>query len=394
MTGIGILNLGCTCYSAAIFQCLAHALPQSEPLEQQQQQQQQSYYSEQAPVTREFASLVQQIIIRATTTTTTTKMRMQALDPQALMTEVCRVSSNGVSWINMQHDAHEFLIELMSLLEAEALRSNKKRQIRIAVAPASVPNNDNDNMTTRRRVLRDMRQHWLLSRAARIGEATTNTIPTESLYGQHIEVKRCAHCDHVSYNFDIFMAIPIFQSSMSAEIRAQRRRTERIADFKCDKCSRVGSTRKEHKVSMAPRVLVGHVMRFTSGTDNKDQRPIELDVRVDLTPLMMPLMMPNNNSNNSKNSCGDGGDEEEGGHHEYRLVAIACHRGSRQHSGHYYAVCEDVTRPGGWVLFDDETTTLVNHLDREVRQQDPYILFYRRCLHHHNHNNNDNNNNN
>ena len=324
---IGFVNCGNSCYAAAVMQCMLHCPVLVNAILNRD--------NVIGPISKGMASCAWQ--------KWSPSFSGHHGDLSSLIRSVCQ--SSGTMTGGMQHDAHEFMATLIHLLEVEAEVND---EVKVEV------NDDVEDevKVTRTRtqeiskILKDLDRHW--RRAMRAFCASS-----APLHGQTIIVKRCSVCDHVSYNFDVFMTFPVYQNTITEEIQDQRRKVEIVDDYKCDKCARVGTTRKEVKISKTPLVLVAHVMRFNGNV--KDKRPFSLEETISIASMLL------RETNSRRN------------HMRYTLVAIACHNGSQQHSGHYYAVCK-FEGTGKWMLFDDDTTQPCRLTD--IPLSDPYMLFY------------------
>lgn len=311
---VGIENAGNTCYASAVLQCLGHSPrmvtailrpfpPGPEPSDEGQDRER---------------------VLRALRTLLADKWAAGAGGGAASPVELLRELSQwtGASMDHReQNDAHEFLIELMTALEAPPGVNLPHGSAR-----------ENESLT-----------HW------QGHVAPMRCPPTALMYGQHAWSMTCGGCGRVTRSFDIFAALPLLLPEDAGPAAISRSETfassaEDVDGFECDGCRRKTLARRCSSLSRLPPVLVVHVMRFRPGSSDKSMTPVELEERLDF--------------------CGG---------RTYQLRGMVCHRGYSLHGGHYYAVCRYAS---GWVVFDDDCVYEEGCALDAIRPEDPYLLFY------------------
>lgn len=318
----GILNIGSTCYIAAVLQCIGHCPPLVTCIVRE-------------PPMGPVAETLRSFFIQ--------KWRKHAdmdsiLNPrpivEALHQDTARRGQSDTFQYLTQNDAHEFMIHLLTALESEypSLRSSRSLETL--------------NISTPRTISRKMKAHYA---------AGISTCPlTNRLYGQHTSLLKCNACSFTSPSFDIFLTLSVSLSNLESRVdkisQLLESEIECLEDYKCDKCGSHGSMRECH-LSVGPQVLVIQVMRFQDDM-HKNMRQIEIEetLQVHCATSM-----------------------EKGDVYTYELNGIVCHSGSTQQGGHYYAICRHVD----WVIFDDENVGTVRNI-KNLSGADPYLLFYTR----------------
>ena len=325
----GIENVGNTCYLASVIQCIANCTRCLPAL----------LGTEQARVNNDGGSA------RCSVTAALREMcrsmhsmhsmrdgreKRTGVDPRKLIAELRKRERMDY---DVQNDAHEFLVELLTAVESES-----ESDATLANG-ATLPANQTNQATAMQRLNAGMRAHWsstVLSKGCRL---------TETLYGQNACLTQCPSCGHVSQSFDVFVAKHVSVRRPIAQSIADV--NEYIEGFECERCSKRCTARRECKMSRPPPVLILQLMRFGAGW-NKDTSLLDFGRFLDIGACSL---------NTSSSS--------------YELKCILCHRGASQDGGHYYAViCKD----GEWLLCDDEEVRAFNV--RDLRGEDPYLLFY------------------
>ena len=117
---------------------------------------------------------------------------------------------------------------------------------------------------------------------------------------------------------------------------------------------------KQISIHEPPNVLTLHMKRFEFGhSASKISKRIEFDIELDLAPFMSSL-----------GPTGKG--QPQGSGHIYDLYGVLVHHGYSVHSGHYLSYVRNSS--GVWQQCDD--TRVITVSEREVLNQQAYILFY------------------
>jgi ubiquitin C-terminal hydrolase len=323
----GIDNAGCTCYIAAVLQCVGHC-------------------------PRLITSIVRPLALGGGNGAVMREVREVMLRKWAQPGEfsgpvpaplgLIRALQAGPASMmehDVQNDAHEFLIELMTALETPPVAAGSQEESK---------NREDKKVRggklTRALMLAHAHAHW----SAFI--ARTRCATTELIYGQHAFLTVCGSCGHVSESFDVFATLPLLLTPGQPARFRPSSGVEEIQGFECERCKQRVTARRDCRVSHLPTVLVIHVMRFGGGLC-KDTTPVQLEERISMAGALLD------------------GATQDGAH--YKLRGVVCHRGHSQLGGHYYAVCRYAN---GWVMFDDELVTPTTL--QAVGGQDPYLLFY------------------
>ena len=191
------------------------------------------------------------------------------------------------------------------------------------------------------------------------------------LFSGHLESQiSCLSCGFVSRTFDPFMDI-------SLEIQSGQTLTECLRQFsredllvggnvyKCSKCQKRVSAKKQMTVHRSPPCLTLQLKRFNLFSLSRHQaQKISKHVKFDAMLNMAPYL-------SEKSDTAD---------LSYALYAVIVHEGSSMGSGHY--VCYAKAANGLWYLFNDSSVRQVS--ESHVLAQQAYILMYEssdpRCL--------------
>jgi ubiquitin C-terminal hydrolase len=212
----------------------------------------------------------------------------------------------------------------------------------------------------------------------------------------------CNNCsdtvDSFSYEESVNLGLGDFKPNQALHIRDILERTfntteTRRADGKGYDCGvEVGEQHMDKSVSLKlarlPPLLCFRLMRFESGQENKNQRPVGFPINgLDMTNYAI------NTSGNAEASKIDGFGQER----LYDLYAVICHIGDKIEGGHYMAYVRDGNTPDTWFECND-TRIFRRQIGKRIEDSDyggsrepiekmwfesvgrstPFLLFYKR----------------
>lgn len=156
-------------------------------------------------------------------------------------------------------------------------------------------------------------------------------------------------------------------------------KVEPLAEYKCDRCGKMGRATKQSRLASIPPILTLHLKRFRYGSDGKPLPPVARRGRevsqllgasgsakieghikfleiFDLKPFLTEQL-----SGQVKNMfC--------------RLFAVIVHSGKNSHSGHYVAFVRNISKNEWWKMDDARVSRATS---QEVLNAEAYMLFYR-----------------
>ena len=194
--------------------------------------------------------------------------------------------------------------------------------------------------------------------------------------GLDATITSCKSCQYKTTRYEAFDLVPLAiqrRSTLEASLQAYTH-TEDMADYKCDKCQKHGTSIREQRFARLPDLLCLQIRRFGSG-DIKDHTEVEFPLRdVDMSPYFL------------RDNPGGVADHHFQGPFIYDAYAVVLHAGGLR-SGHYWSYVRDeyASDPTQWHLFNDERVTPYN-----IRTPDDmrklykdgagtaYIVFYQR----------------
>lgn len=171
----------------------------------------------------------------------------------------------------------------------------------------------------------------------------------------------CGSCGNVSRTFDPYMDISLEIQDCQSLVDCLRRftRPDSLAGpnaYKCGKCEKRVSAKKQMVVHRCPPLLTIQLKRFSvfsfshSGSAQKINKKVRFDSSLDMAPFL----------------------SQPGDPLRYSLYAVIVHEGSSMGSGHY--VCYAKAGNGVWYLFNDSEVRQVS--EQTVLNQSAYILMY------------------
>ena len=156
-------------------------------------------------------------------------------------------------------------------------------------------------------------------------------------------------------------------------------KVEPLAEYKCDKCGKMGRATKQSRLASIPPILTLHLKRFRYGSDGK------------------PISPPLRRGREVSQLVGSSGSAKIEGHIKFleifdlkpflteemsatvknmfcRLFAVIVHAGKNSHSGHYIAYVRNISKNEWWKMDD---ARVIRATSQEVLNAEAYMLFYR-----------------
>lgn len=186
------------------------------------------------------------------------------------------------------------------------------------------------------------------------------TIINQIFGGYHRSQVLCLTCNSRSDTFDFFMDFILdIRNSKSLEEALKKFTQPELLEnenaYKCSKCRRKVTARKKFTVFKAPNVATFQLKRFDSDRifGGKVTKFISYPEQLDLQSYM---------SEQNKTSI------------KYQLAAVLVHVGHSSNSGHYFCFIKNSNN--FWYRMDDSDVSMVPV--KTVLQQPAYVLFYTR----------------
>jgi len=320
--GLGLRNLGNTCFLNAVLQCLSHTAPLANGCLRRQ-------HTHSCPLYSNCGyCLLELHISRALRPSEVRRDAYgyaEAVAPSAIYDRLTALAKHFVR--GRQEDAHEFMRFTVEALDHACLRN--------------------------------------------AGRSTTGSGPLEkpptliqnTFQGQLCSSVTCMSCGRVSVTKDPFMDLSLELSTSGGSVHealAAFTKDEQLGGdnaYKCEHCKRSTSARKRIAVREAPPILVLHLKRF-SAFGSKIGAHVGFGERLSLASFLSD----------------DADEGERSPAPAYELYGVVVHAGGTMDSGHYYAYVR--TDAADWHRLDD---SFVQPVSREtVLHDNAYILFYKR----------------
>jgi ubiquitin C-terminal hydrolase len=210
----------------------------------------------------------------------------------------------------------------------------------------------------------DINHHCLVSMNKFNNNKTSSWLDTSQ--GIMMNIMRCNQCNHIVYNFEPFISIPLDipeddqVHTVTAMFRNYLKAQTSEEHWKCEKCNKSTSYTKSMKIWKMPKVLVFIIKRFAN-LHMKNSKPISINKTMSVKKGSILSDMTKD--------------------YDYNCTGLGYHFGGL-YGGHYCAVCKTATpddKKEKFVIFDDLTINIVN--DEQTPKifdtnRDAYMLVY------------------
>lgn len=349
----GLVNFGNTCYINSVLQALYFCKPFREKILEYKAKNKRTKETLLACLADLFYNIATQ------------KKKVGTIAPKKF---IARFRKENVKFDNyMQHDAHEFFVQLIDSINDCIIEKQQAGRNRQQSPQIISPNLDN------------LEQLSPDQQNALNGSGDTNNVdkqPDTTWVHEIFQAivtreLRCLNCESIRSTDEVLnnLSVEVHQNTSITHCLRCYFTTETIsADNKvhCDNCESRQEHQKRTRVKKLPSILVLHLKRFQYlGQYN---RPLKLSHRV-VFPLELRLV--------------DVSDDAVNPDRMYDLAAVVVHCGTGINRGHYFSI---VRSHRFWLLFDDDIVEKIDPLVMEdfygltseitKSSETGYILFY------------------
>lgn len=198
------------------------------------------------------------------------------------------------------------------------------------------------------------------------------TIVSALFGGYYRSQVKCLHCNYDSNIYEQFLdlSLEIYKVQSIRDALSHYTLSEKLDDknlYRCKRCTpKLVPAKKQITIYKPPYILSIQLKRF-SYTGQKINNYIKYDTLLDLAPYMSKEYSHNQHNSDNKQIL-------------YKLYGVLVHSGYSIHSGHYYSYVYNSNNY--WYEINDSHVSQVS--ENKVINQNAYMLFYVRCMKHNN----------
>ncbi|KAL7647454.1 UNVERIFIED_CONTAM: hypothetical protein RMT77_001050 [Armadillidium vulgare] len=344
----GLVNFGNTCYINSVLQALYFCKPFREKILEYKAKNKRTKETLLACLADLFYNIATQ------------KKKVGTIAPKKF---IARFRKENVKFDNyMQHDAHEFFVQLIDSINETILEKQQAGRVRTQNNVSHSPYSDDlqpNGTCNSNEEGNGNQQHQETTWVHEIFQA----VVTREL--------KCLNCEAVRSTDEVLnnLSVEVHQNTSITHCLRCYFSTETISaenKVQCENCSSLQEHQKRTRVKKLPTILVLHLKRFQYlGQYN---RPLKLSHRV-VFPLELRVFDTSDDAINSDRL--------------YDLASVVVHCGTGINRGHYFSI---VKSHKFWLLFDDDLVDKIDPslmedfygLTSEIQKSSEtgYILFY------------------
>ncbi|XP_054162411.1 ubiquitin carboxyl-terminal hydrolase 8-like [Oppia nitens] len=321
----GLRNLGNTCFSNAVIQCLLNTTEFSSFFNGKFNINKNSKFGSNGELVIELAALFRQMAFPSP---------YKSLAAKDFKNAVCKHFQGFIP--GQQQDAHEFLVKLLEKLHEDLNESTIR----------DIDTNISEDLSLQVAANKFWKNHLRKNKS----------IITDLFEGFIVNSLMCLTCHKTSNTFEVFscLSLPLgnHKTTLNDCIR-QYFKPERMsgeAAWECPTCKQKREADKKILLWKLPKVLIIHLKRFSYEGRWKLSTYVEF-------PIDELQIQTSQSSVQSR----------------YNLYGVVNHSGTLE-CGHYTAYSQNLSKYK-WHKFDDQEITQINVT--EIKSQSAYILFYR-----------------
>ncbi|XP_018008461.1 ubiquitin carboxyl-terminal hydrolase 46 [Hyalella azteca] len=366
----GLVNFGNTCYINSVLQALYFCKPFREKILEYKAKNKRNKETLLACLADLFYNIATQ------------KKKVGTIAPKKF---IARFRKENVKFDNyMQHDAHEFFVQLIDSINEcilEKQQAGRNRQQQPQIIPTNQEDISSETLTPdQQNILNDVSLNGSNTAPGSphgqqqqqgTDRQQENTWVHEIFQAIVTRELRCLNCESVRSTDEVLnnLSVEVHQNTSITHCLRCYFTTETISaenKVHCDNCASLQEHQKRTRLKKLPSILVLHLKRFQFlGQFN---RPLKLSHRV-VFPLELRVF--------------DTSDDAVNPDRLYDLAAIVVHCGTGINRGHYFSI---VKSHRFWLLFDDDLVDKIDPsyiedfygLTSEIQKSSEtgYILFY------------------